>query len=69
MANRIDDLLVLDGALEPDYQHAKVAGGAIVAFTVRAPDKDSENEDTVAVIPCGPDSVVLVIADGPTHGL
>jgi serine/threonine protein phosphatase PrpC len=31
---------------------------------VRAPDKESENEDTVAVIPCGPDSVVLVIADG-----
>lgn len=64
MANRIDDLLVLDGAFEPDYQHARVAGGSIVAFTVRAPDKESENEDTVAVIPCGPDSVVLVIADG-----
>lgn len=64
MANRIEDLLLLDGAFEPDYQHAKVAGGSIVAFTVRAPDKDSENEDTVAVIPCGPDSVVLVIADG-----
>jgi serine/threonine protein phosphatase PrpC len=64
VANRIEDLLVLDGAFEPDYQHAKVAGGSIVAFTVRAPDKESENEDTVAVIPCGPDSVVLVIADG-----
>ena len=64
MANRIEDLLLLDGAFEPDYQHAKVAGGSIVAFTVRAPDKESENEDTVAVIPCGPDSVVLVIADG-----
>jgi serine/threonine protein phosphatase PrpC len=64
VANRIDDLLVLDGAFEPDYQHAKVGGGSIVAFTVRAPDKESENEDTVAVIPCGPDSVVLVVADG-----
>jgi serine/threonine protein phosphatase PrpC len=64
VANRIEDLLLLDGAFEPDYQHAKVAGGSIVAFTVRAPDKESENEDTVAVIPCGPDSVVLVIADG-----
>ena len=64
MANRINDLLLLDGAFEPDYQHAKVAGGSIVAFTVRAPDKESENEDTVAVIPCGPDSVVLVVADG-----
>jgi serine/threonine protein phosphatase PrpC len=64
LSNRINDLLVLDGAFEPDYQHADVAGGSMVAYTVRAPDKDSENEDTVAVIPCGPDSVVLVIADG-----
>lgn len=64
MSNRINDLLVLDGAFEPGYQHATVAGGSIVAYTVRAPDKDSENEDTVAVIPCGPDAVVLVIADG-----
>lgn len=64
MSNRINDLLVLDGAFEPDYQHARVAGGSIVAYTVRAPDKVSENEDTVAVIPCGPDAVVLAIADG-----
>jgi serine/threonine protein phosphatase PrpC len=64
LSNRINDLLVMDGAFEPDYQHATVAGGSIVAYTARAPDKDSENEDTVAVIPCGPDAVVLVIADG-----
>ena len=64
LTNRINDLLVLDGAFEPDYQHARVAGGAIVAYTVRAPDKESENEDTVAVIPCGPDAVVLAVADG-----
>lgn len=64
MSNRINDLLVLDGAFEPDYQHAMVAGGSIVTYTVRAPDKESENEDTVAVIPCGPDAVVLVVADG-----
>lgn len=64
MRNRINDLLLLDGAFAPDYQHARVAGGSIVAYTARAPDKDSENEDTVAVIPCGSDAVVLVIADG-----
>jgi serine/threonine protein phosphatase PrpC len=64
LSNIIDDLLVLDGAFEPDYQHARVGGGAIAAYTARAPDKDSENEDTVAVIPWGPESVVLVVADG-----
>ena len=64
MSNHIDDLLVLDGAFEPDYQHASVGGGSIVAYTARAPDKDTENEDTVAVIPWGPEAAVLVIADG-----
>ena len=64
MRNQIEDLLVLDGAFAPDTQHADVGGGSIVAFTARAPDKDTENEDTVAVIPWGPEAAVLVVADG-----
>ena len=36
----------------------------MVAFTCRAPDKESDNEDSVAAIPYGPDAVVLVVADG-----
>jgi serine/threonine protein phosphatase PrpC len=64
LSNLIDDLLVLDGAFEPDQQHAQVGGGSIVAYTSRAPDKDTENEDTVAVIPWGPQAAVLVVADG-----
>jgi serine/threonine protein phosphatase PrpC len=64
LSNLIDELLVLDGAFAPDYQQAEVGGGSMVAFTARAPDKDTENEDTVAVIPWGPEAAVLVIADG-----
>ena len=64
MPNLIDDLLVLDGAFEPDMQDAQVGGGSMVAYTARAPDKDTENEDTVAVIPYGPEAAVLVVADG-----
>ena len=64
MPNLIDDLLVLDGAFEPDMQLADVGGGTVVAYTARAPDKDTENEDTVAVIPYGPQAAVLVVADG-----
>ena len=64
MPNHIDDLLVLDGAFEPDLQSADVGGGTMVAYTSRAPDKDTENEDTVAIIPWAPDSAVLVVADG-----
>ena len=64
VSNLIEGLLLLDGAFEPDSQSAGVGGGSVVAFTERAPDKETENEDTVAVIPWGPESVVLVIADG-----
>jgi len=60
----VDGLLLLDGAIQPDTRTADVGGGSIVAFTERAPDKDTENEDTLAVIPWGPESVVLVVADG-----
>lgn len=64
VSNLIDGLLVLDGAFKPDSQAAGVGGGSVVAFTERAPDKETENQDTVAVIPWGPESVVLVVADG-----
>lgn len=42
----------------------EVGGGALVAYSCPAPDKTTDNEDGIAVIPCGEDSVVLVIADG-----
>lgn len=41
-----------------------VGGGHMVAFTSRAPDKSTDNEDCVAAIPYGPDAVVLIVADG-----
>jgi serine/threonine protein phosphatase PrpC len=58
------DTLVLDGAVTPDQVEVEVAGGAVVAYTGRDPFKESENEDTVAVIPYGPGAAVLVVADG-----
>jgi serine/threonine protein phosphatase PrpC len=58
------DTIMLDGAIEPDNVAADIGGGSLVAHTRRAPDKESENEDTVAAIPYGPDAVVLVVADG-----
>lgn len=59
-----DDVVILDGAVEPDQHQAAVGGGDVFAYTCRAPDKDTENEDTVAVIPYGPEAAVLVVADG-----
>lgn len=58
------DTLVLDGAVTPDQVEVEVAGGAVVAYTCRDPFKESENEDTVGVIPYGPGAAVLVVADG-----
>jgi len=56
--------LVLNGALQPDRHQARIGGGQMVAYTSPSPDKDSENEDTVAVIAYGPQAAVLVVADG-----
>lgn len=58
------DLLVLNGAFEPDQVEVLVAGGSAVAITRKDPGKESENEDTVAIIPYGPGAAVLVVADG-----
>ena len=59
-----DDALVLDGASEPDQHRLTAGGGHVLAYTCRAPDKETENEDTVAVIPYGPAAAVLIVADG-----
>jgi len=61
---RIDDRILLDGAFQPDCVDTQVAGGRVIAYTCRDPDKETENEDTVAVLPYGPAAAVLVVADG-----
>ncbi len=57
-------MTMLDGATEPELRSLSAAGGTAIAFTCRAPDKQTDNEDTVGVIPCGDDAVVLAVADG-----
>ena len=57
-------ITLLDGATEPDSIEEKLGGGTVVAYSDRSPDRETENEDTVAAIPYGPDAVVLVVADG-----
>ncbi|MFQ6006748.1 MAG: PP2C family protein-serine/threonine phosphatase, partial [Woeseia sp.] len=59
-----DGMAMLEGPTEPDSIALEMGGGSIVAYTSRSPDKETENEDTVAAIPFGPDAVVLVVADG-----
>lgn len=58
------EILFLDGATSADQHVADMGGGSLVAYTAPAPDKSSENEDSVAEIPYGPNAVVLIVADG-----
>ncbi len=58
------ELLVLNGATEPDQAEVDVAGGSAFVCTQRDPEKHTENEDTVAIIPYGPGAAALVVADG-----
>jgi serine/threonine protein phosphatase PrpC len=64
MDGLVDDIILLDGATAPQQLDVQVGGGSMIAYTCPAPDKESENEDSVAAIPYGPDAVVLVVADG-----
>jgi serine/threonine protein phosphatase PrpC len=59
-----DAPVVLDGAVGPDIVEVEVAGGQAIAYTCRDPYKETENEDTVAILPYGPGAAVLVVADG-----
>ena len=58
------DSTILDGRLTEARVNVSVGGGQLVAYTAPAPDRDGDNEDTVAAIPYGPASAVLVVADG-----
>jgi len=64
MPSVVEEMLLLDAAFEPQQIEAGVAGGTAVAYSCREPGKESENEDSVAIIPYGPGAAALVIADG-----
>lgn len=64
MTDTHHQMILLDGDAVPDKFKADIGGGEVVAYTGRAPDKESENQDTVGIIPYGPDAAVLVVADG-----
>lgn len=64
VAESPDEMVLLDGDDVPELVYARVAGGAVAAYTSRAPDKTTANEDSVAVIPYGPGAAVFAVADG-----
>lgn len=63
-SQRLEDAMILGGGLQADRHAAVVGGGSVVAYSCPSPDRTAENEDGAAVIPYGPEAVVLVVADG-----
>lgn len=59
-----DQIIRLDSAAEPDSFEVSLGGGIVIAYSDRSPDKQTNNEDSVAAIPFGTDAVVLAVADG-----
>ncbi len=64
MSSETDNPVLMAGEFDADRREARVAGGDCIAYTRPAPDKETGNEDSVAVIPFGPEAAVLVVADG-----
>ena len=64
MTKTVEEILLLDAAYEPQQLQTDVAGGMAIAYSCRDPGKETENEDSVAIIPYGPGAAVLVVADG-----
>ena len=60
----IGNMILLDGVMSQETCTGDIGGGSFVAFTCPSPDKETGNEDSVALIPIGNDAVVLVVADG-----
>jgi len=58
------DSILLGSGLTTDRHEGPVGGGNVIGFSCPSPDREAENEDCAAVIPYGPEAVVLVVADG-----
>jgi serine/threonine protein phosphatase PrpC len=63
-ANSIDEPRFFLGRDLPSPEACPIAAGVATVFTTRCPDKETVNEDAVALMPCGQRSGVIAVADG-----
>ncbi len=64
MAIALDKPRLYLGADCADIESYAIAGGHVCLYTHRAPDKASDNEDSIGLIPRADGRAVLVVADG-----
>ena len=60
-SNRVRLFLNLD---QQEAEVQPIASGVAAVYTARCPEKETPNEDAAALISCGEESGVLVVADG-----
>lgn len=64
MSDTGDDMFLLNSSSSPEKLDLNIGGGSLFAYSCPAPEKTTDNEDSVAAIPFGPDATILVVADG-----
>ncbi len=64
MTKKRNDLVLIETPNGPEVVEANLGGGQFVGFSQKSPDKESDNEDTLAAFEFGEDAVVLMVADG-----
>lgn len=57
-------VVLLETPVGPESANVSLGGGRVVLFTQCSPEKESENEDTVAAVECANGALVMMIADG-----
>ena len=64
MAVALTEPRLCTGVNKPELETFHFANGTACALTCRSPDKETDNEDALGLIPCGINTGVLVVADG-----
>jgi serine/threonine protein phosphatase PrpC len=64
MSAEADGVQLFLGKNEREGNDFSLPHGEVCVRSLRAPDKDTQNEDAAAIIPLGPSSLVLAVADG-----
>lgn len=64
MTEKKNDLVLIETPSGPELAEAELGGGQFVGFSQKSPNKESDNEDTLAAFEFGEDAVVLIVADG-----
>lgn len=64
MTDGSNKTVLLESPVGPESRDESLGDGRVLLFTQRSPEKDTENEDTVAAFEFASGSLALIVADG-----